>query len=261
MPLTALLALLLLAALSTAGWLIAAPEIGVHPAKTPCQNCHLAAKLESLDKPDQAHLLIASQEALCQNCHPKATQVSHPSGFAPKNRPPADYPLDWKGDLTCSTCHDIHGKTPGLLRGKRRGRELCLTCHEATFFSRMKDQGNSVTASGHLDAGGGAPALKLDSYSRQCMDCHGNKGDNPTSIDRNSIVRHGVSSTNHPIGANYADAVKFGGYRPARQLSKRILLPGGLVSCVSCHEGYSKQHGKLVTPKLGSTLCYECHDI
>lgn len=212
--------------------------------------------------PSQAHLLIASQEKLCATCHRDTAQVSHPSGFAPRTKLHADYPADWKGDMTCSTCHNVHTRSPGLMRGTRRGRELCLSCHEEQFFVRMRDQGNSMIASGHLDMSNTAPGSQLDPYSRQCMDCHAGKGGSKApSVDRNMIVRHGASSLNHPVGASYVKAMNFGGYRPVALLSKKILLPGGLISCISCHEGYSKSHGKLTVPTSGSKLCFECHDL
>lgn len=75
------------------------------------------------------------------------------------------------------------------------------------------------------------------------------------------LLRHSSGSANHPIGRSYAAAVPYGGYRPEILLSKSVWLPDGKISCVSCHQGYSSDHGKLVTPKRGSALCYECHDI
>lgn len=242
-----------------ATWIIAAPRGAFHPAGMPCEGCHLAGRAV---KPEQAHLLVASQEKLCGTCHQTTNQVSHPSGFTPRSKLPADYPLDWKGDLTCSTCHDVHGMGPGLLRGTRHGRDLCLSCHDAKFFVRMRDQGASMMETGHLNARDSGQADKLDVYSRQCMECHGEKGeDRAPTVVRNMVMRHGTASLNHPVGASYAKAVKFGGYRPESKLSKKILLVGGLVSCVSCHEGYSKSHGKLVIPGSGSQLCFECHDL
>ncbi len=254
----ALLALLVFLAASVT-WIMAAPQRAFHPGNMPCDGCHLAGKAVA---PEQAHLLIASQEKLCASCHQNLAQVSHPSGFTPRGKLHADYPLDWKGDLTCSTCHEVHGTSPGIMRGKRRGRELCLACHEQQFFARMRDQGNSVTTSGHLDAGRATSDTRLDAYSRQCMDCHAGRGESSAPrVDSNMIVRHGATPLNHPIGANYAKSMKYGGYRKVSQISQKILLPGGLVSCVSCHEGYSKTHGKLVIPKANSALCYECHDL
>lgn len=238
----------------------AAQRAGVHPRQAACESCHLGDKAVA---PGQAHLLRAPQEKLCASCHQNANQVSHPSGFTPKSAVSKEYPLDWKGDMTCSTCHDIHGATPGLMRGERRGKALCLACHEQKFFEQMRDKGVSVNASGHLGGEAQTDAASLDGYSRQCMTCHGEKGDGPrTTVDRNSIVRHGRGNdVNHPVGARYATASRSGGYRPAAQLSKNVLLPGGLVSCVSCHTGYKKQHGALVLPLANSALCFECHDI
>ena len=37
-----------------------------------------------------------------------------------------------------------------------------------------------------------------------------------------------------------------------------LLLPGGKVSCVSCHRPYSQRHGALVAQE--PDLCFHCHD-
>lgn len=244
-------------------WVLAAQSAGFHPVEMACETCHLAGKAVS---PEQAHLLVASQEKLCGTCHQTQRQVSHPSGFVPRNKLPSDYPADWKGDLTCSTCHEVHGKTRGLMRGTRLGREFCLACHDTKFFVRMRDQGASMMETGHLDARSFVTNARLDAYSRQCMECHGGSGDNrdsrTTRVDQNMVVRHGTTSLNHPVGASYAAAVKFGGYRAASKLSQKVMLPGGLVSCVSCHEGFSANHGRLVISSGNkSALCMECHDL
>lgn len=240
-----------------ATWLYAA--VGAKPfhlAGTACGSCHLAGK--EVD-PMQSSKLVASQEKLCGACHPKAVQASHPSGFAPKNKSSADYPLDWKGDLTCSTCHLPHGTGPGLLRGAKRGRELCFSCHDVAFFSRMKDQGTSMELSGHLNAGVELRNIDLDPYSLQCLHCHETKGDpRGVRVDMRGILRHASGAANHPVGRSYRAAARFGGYRPEIMLSKKIFLPDGKISCVSCHQGYSKDHGKLVIAK---DLCMECHNL
>lgn len=230
-----------------------------HLQKEDCALCHLASRNVT---PQQAGMLVASQEVLCARCHPASIRASHPSGFQPRQKPVDTYPLDWKGDLTCSTCHDIHGGSPGLMRGNKSGKELCFACHETAFFRRMRDGGSSLMV-GHLARGVDAGAPLLDVYSRQCMECHGRSADPRmlTSIDRNGVARHAGSQVNHPVGANYQKAAAFGGYRPRRIVEKKLLLPNGLVSCVSCHHGYRKDHGKLVESTSQSKLCYECHDI
>lgn len=240
-----------------AAWLSAA--VGAKPAHladAACDGCHLAGKQIASA---QAHKLVASQEALCSRCHASAVRVSHPSGAAPKAMPPTEYPLDWKGDLTCSTCHLPHGTAAGLLRGEKRGRNLCQACHSAAFFANMKDQGASVELSGHLNAGVELRDIELDPYSLQCLQCHETKGDpRGVRVDLHGVLRHASGSANHPIGRSYDRAARFGGYRPPALLSRKIILPDGKISCVSCHMGYTKEHGKLVMPK---NLCAECHDL
>lgn len=247
---------------------------GLHPLNELCGSCHLAGDSTTADN---AKMLVASQEQLCGRCHANALQMSHPSGFTPQPGRifPAVYPLDWKGDLTCSTCHEVHSDLPGKLRGTAIGRGMCLACHDQSFFDNMRDGGISLLQSGHLL---GTPNSQnwqnMDPYSLQCLECHVERGD--VSIDPNQIVRHGEQ--NHPIGRNYAAAVSRGrggasrsrsgvvtvtrdSYKPEFLLSKKILLPNGMVSCVSCHEVYTQNHGKNVIPNRGSALCFECHNL
>ncbi len=251
----------LLATMAALGTLYAMfnPDTPGHLNKADCAVCHLAGKNVTAQ---QANLLIASQEALCGKCHPTAIQVSHPSGFQPKATPPPMYPLDWKGDLTCSTCHVVHGSGRGLMRGAKAGKELCFACHEADFFKKMRDGGASLTT-GHLARGVDSSAPTLDAYSFVCMACHGENVTLrlTTSVDRNGVVRHAGQEGNHPIGMSYQDAISFGGYHPLRTVTRRLLLPNGKLSCVTCHSGYQKEHGKLVVSNARSALCFECHNL
>ncbi len=221
-----------------------------------CGSCHLGKNKEQIRKDP---LLHATQEILCGSCHADALMASHPSGVSPSMHVPAKFPLDWKGDITCSTCHDTHNKKHGLLRVTERGKAFCGACHAATFFTAMADGGISTIISGHLDASGELE----DPYSIQCMICHDDKGDPdqvyPVSINRAGVIRHKGSS--HPVGKSYQLASTYGGYRPMSQLHTSIVLPNGLMSCVSCHLGYSENHGALVSTIAGSGLCFECHQL
>lgn len=223
-----------------------------------CGTCHRSGQEVN---PEQASKLVAPQDALCGGCHANAVRVSHPIGFMPKAELPAAYPPDWKGDLTCSTCHRVHGSERGLLRGAKRGKEMCLACHDAVFFNSMKDGGGSIEQSGHSNAVVAPATAELDPYSMQCLGCHDSKASaDGAGAGRNVILCRGSGAPNHPIGRPYRRAFQSGGYRPENGLSKKILLPDGKVSCVSCHEGYKKDHGKLVMSNRGSALCFECHD-
>jgi len=230
------------------------------PHNENCAACHLAG--DHVNKKN-AHQLLRSQEQLCGQCHQDALRLSHATGFTPKRVLPAEYPVDWKGDVTCSTCHDIHSKKPELLRGVKRGREFCLSCHKPAFFNAMPDAGTSILNRGHIDARANKQPMMIDSFSLQCISCHNGESDGgpAVTIDNNGLVRHDSGGVNHPIGEDYDKASKFGGYRSKSSLSKLIFLPDGKMGCVSCHQGYTQAHGKLVISNRTSGLCFECHDL
>lgn len=218
--------------LSAATLIYAADEgVSAHPAVADCGACHMPG--QDLDQ-THAQKLAASQEMLCARCHARTLEIGHPSGFAPRRPLPAEYPLDGKGEMTCSTCHLPHGRTPGLLRGTRKARELCQACHEPAFFARMKDAGTSLVASGHLETG--VSTVDIDRHSLYCLGCHGGNlsGDAAVSVGSTGILHHTGSFAPHPIGRSYDNAIKNGSFRPENQLaSKNVKLSDGKISCVS----------------------------
>ncbi|MCB1914394.1 MAG: cytochrome c3 family protein [Rhodocyclaceae bacterium] len=246
--------------LATLALMVSADRQPADPlAAAACDGCHVSS---GAVEAATARVLHASQEKLCSDCHPRAAVASHPTGVRPSMQAVADYPLDWKGELTCSSCHDIHAQRHGQLRGDKRRREFCLACHDATFFQQMADGGRSLAVSGHLETIGldGGSAL-LDPYTAQCMDCHGERGDGTVEVTSSANSRHSGSGVNHPVGVEYAKASVFGGFRDRTALDRAIELPGGLVSCISCHSGYSGRHGAVRRTSRGGGLCLECHDL
>ena len=232
-----------------------------HPPDWACGDCHLGATSTTVINPK---MLVAAQEKLCASCHANAVAQSHPTGFPPGRPLPASYALDWKGDMTCSTCHAIHGPVTGATRTLRTqgGRGFCLSCHDDQFFARMRDRGASLHGLGHLAVSAPTVSVNLDPFSRQCMGCHGEKGEGGrVQVDARGLLRHGSGAVNHPVGVVYADALRRGSYRPAARLPASVVLPEGKLACVSCHVGYSQQHGALVLPVRGSALCLSCHDM
>jgi predicted CXXCH cytochrome family protein len=234
----------------------AAGAKGAHLNAGDCSGCHVAGSEAGQGRTTR---LIASQEALCVRCHERAVQMSHPTGVVPTRPPPAEYPLDWKGELTCSTCHIVHGSEPGLLRGTKHARAFCLACHDQSFFSRMKDAGTSLVLSGHLELGRGT--IDVDPHSMHCLGCHADGyAGGAVSVSRNGVLRHSSGSAPHPIGRSYREASRRGGFHPEHRLAQnKVKLSDGKVSCISCHEAYKQEHGKLVAANVRSGLCLTCH--
>jgi predicted CXXCH cytochrome family protein len=107
-------------------------------------------------------------------------------------------------------------------------------------------------ASGHLDART-EPTSSIDPYSMQCIQCHEDRMSLPGDGIRGAF---GASNGNHPVGATVR--LRMDGRWGLGRSGGTVLLPGGKVSCVSCHRAYSREHGALVGPE--PELCFQCHD-
>lgn len=238
--------------LSTAGMAIWGPAGAADPQahEFTCSSCHLAEVVDATN----AGNLVGEESALCQTCHQNSVTASHPVGVRPQVPPPDAFPLNASGEITCSTCHRVHDPAPGKLRTTLEGQSFCEACHQPSFFSGMKDEGISLMALGHLDASASLSG-DIDNFSIQCMSCHDKSGD----ALRMPLTVAGSERRNHPIGSRYNDSISFGSYRPVAGLPENILLPDGKLSCVSCHVGYSEQHGALVVDNRGDRLCQSCH--
>ncbi|MDH5393602.1 MAG: cytochrome c3 family protein [Gammaproteobacteria bacterium] len=229
-----------------------------HPRESSCQQCHLAQGQITAANASQ---LLATQEKLCSGCHEKSLKVSHPSGLIPGQKLPDKFPLDWKNEMTCSTCHNVHTNGKDSIRGGISGKQLCLSCHQMSFFTNMADSGTSIQQTVHKGRISN-DFSSADSYSMECMACHGNEGDTVNvSINSKGIVKHSSGAVNHPVGMRYVDSYGKGSYVAIEKLSDKVILPDGKVSCVSCHKGYSKKHGEMISVKSKTALCLECHDM
>ncbi len=208
-------------------------------------------------RPEHKNIADPDSAKACVRCHGGLAQVSHPTDFYPRRELPAEFPMTEHGKMTCNTCHDISRQSASSVRGGEIGQKFCDACHSGSFFARMADEGHSLEASGHLKRFNSARSL-IDSYSIQCMECHPNNGTiGSQRMASIGFMAIGGGAANHSIGASYRQAASRGNYRPAASLPKEMLLTDGKVGCLSCHQGYTQQHGKLV---LAGNLCTYCHD-
>jgi predicted CXXCH cytochrome family protein len=162
----------------------------------------------------------------CLQCHPQ-TLPTHTLG-KPKSMS-QNWPLDGSGSLLCITCHDCVTGTCVL---RKPSPELCRVCHDCT-------RGMScLIGVAHL---GNSP--EIETLAHKCLTCH--DGRVATSIG---------GSKDHKIDIIYI---------PGRDYNyvsdKRIVFVNGKVTCISCHNPYASEEGRLVISDSGSRLCLTCH--
>ena len=96
-----------------------------------CRSCHQSIGVI------QSGGLVKPVQAICYGCHKLEGASSHPVDFKPAFALPVDLPLDEKGMMTCSTCHDPHKSYKNNLTGKRTmflrregpPKAFCKACH------------------------------------------------------------------------------------------------------------------------------------
>lgn len=264
--------LLFVLILSLAG-LIISGNGNPHTMKTDCTDCHLRAPSS---EEAGTNLFVTDIETLCLRCHVgvKVT-MSHPIGVKPTFELPTDMPLDWKGELTCTTCHRMHGDDDNrfffknkFLRRNSTGKAFCLECHRNNFLSN-RSMGHSVAQNtAHYTPGDPAEeSASIDESSASCLTCHDGSlapDEGSAMVERTAgIWRHGGVSnrSSHPLGVSYRKAHlrKPHAYRQMESLPTTVRLPEGNVECVSCHNLYSKHEYLLAVTNERSRLCLTCH--
>ncbi|MBI4716981.1 MAG: hypothetical protein HY763_04195 [Planctomycetes bacterium] len=209
---------------------------------------------------------------------------NHPVRVVPSAavRVPAGWPLDPNGAITCLTCHaalpsaDAEGgwSLRDSRTGENHGAGFCVKCHGAgdSFAARSAHWQAMPRAHVRADADAEADSAGVGGYvdaeSRQCLSCHDavNAGDASTTTPSAmaSFGSVGDPRRNHPIGVRYPMHARRGSdvpFRHASQLPREIRLPGGQVSCVSCHNLYAGTPKLLSVPVERSILCMTCHQM
>ncbi len=89
-----------------------------------CTDCHAQGSVN-----DQAVMATVhpALPQLCIDCHQaRLDQGEHVVNIKPVTAQPRSLPL-LEGRVSCTTCHDPHGKTPAQLR--LNAAQLCQDCH------------------------------------------------------------------------------------------------------------------------------------
>lgn len=242
------------AAVALATVFLAPYAMAQRPAQTPvCANCH-----------EQSHKSIelthhgANNDAkgsMCQSCHGDASahlkdpQVNKMPNKFGKGVPAAEKDAGcltchsgsrhlafWeagkhaKNEVSCSNCHNIHGKegnlavAPFTTTSRKLEADTCGTCHKQVRNATLKSshhpiiEGKVTCSDCHNPHGALTPAmLKHETVNQQCFSCHADK--------------RGPFVFGHP---------------PVEE------------NCLSCHTPHGSAHGKLLNEKVPN-LCQDCH--
>lgn len=205
--------------------------------------------------------------------------ANHPVNVVPSAQIsiPKEWPVDFKGAITCLTCHEalpsLNGTNAPNLRGSSpedSGRlAFCANCHADTSRRGLGNMHWTVTGVAHVRSMGDGhrSAGSLDGYSRQCLGCH----DGVSASDYGFTVGENLGAPGavdlrhtHPVGVPYkriGSKNRNARLRPAALLPREVPLPAGRVSCVSCHNLYASDRFRLTVPVENSHLCFTCHDM
>ncbi len=215
----------------------------VHGNRAGCRACHPGEP----EPGTEVVFLDPDATARCVRCHTGGHEEIHPVGVASSERTfPMDFqdfPLDEKGRLTCSTCHDevcggdIDPKNPRFLRGGPyvTPTDFCYRCHPRAGdgalnpHDQVTDDGRLVSTSCvfcHRRRPGeeGPGTLEfLHSPVELCMGCH-DPGPHPT--------------VNHLVEMPEPMLKKLRAYEERHRV--RLPLYDDQVVCTTCHNPHEK---------------------
>lgn len=102
--------------------------------------------------------------------------------------------------------------------------------------------------------------------SRTCLGCHDGTSAPGVAYQRPHEVGRSLASamhTAHPVDVDYelAASQKPGSLHPVGILPESLVLPQGKVSCVTCHDGASREKHRVSVSMSRSRLCAACHDV
>lgn len=218
-----------------------------------CRACHTSSFAEEIRPPDFRLYFRGDRNQVCLSCH-LLERGHHPTGIhLPKafgerlaSASPG-LPLDARGRITCSTCHDTGCSTGRQQMNLRRfdrttkRTELCWLCHDRAEFARNDP---------HVDD------------SSQCRWCHtatpvaGGNGKTALLTDATLVclLCHEVGP--HPSGADHL-TIPPARLRPSESLP---LGPRDEITCATCHEPHLQP---IPLPRRLRThqrsLCGLCH--
>lgn len=169
---------------------------------------------------------VYTTQADCLECHPRALPTHRRIKPVTMKE---NWPVDSSGRIVCMTCHDCISGTCML---RKKSPDICRVCHDCT-------RGMScLIGTVHL---GNSP--KVTSIAQDCLSAHdGTMGKAVGGPDQ------------HKTDVLY---LKNSGFKSVTD--KRVVIVDGKVTCISCHNPYRNDLGRLSRSNANSSLCLTCH--
>ena len=106
---------------------------------------------------------------------------------------------------------------------------------------------------------------RVDRYqatTRECLSCHDGMIAPARAISLPAGWGPAASHGDHPVDVSYDQAsARNHRLRTRYALSRSLALPGGKVTCVTCHDGASREPRHTSLTMSRSALCLGCHDV
>jgi len=199
--------------------------------------------------------------AACADCHPKATEIPHPSGMLAEN--------------PCLTCHEdvlgtLNKSTHGDPAGGSAIRASCADCHGAHDIRRVRDPKSFVSPSHvaqrclqchdkseYLEGvhGQGVELAGLD-IAATCVSCHGGHDILNHTQAGSRVARRNISFTCGKCHGRLAETYRASVHGAALMANDNPDVP----TCVDCHEAHGTVDPRTPRFRQGSPqICGKCH--
>ena len=162
-----------------------------------CLSCHSVHSSPAQTK----HLLVNEEQELCASCHGNQVASMRSKPFAHRMG---------RGGLTCTSCHDAHGRSSAKsnLKTTSAGEVACVNCHTEKrgpfVFQHGAMTGGDCTSCHESHGSSNARQLKRASVAQLCLECHtlttvaaASIGSQPPSFHNVSNARYQNCTTCH----------------------------------------------------------------
>ena len=136
---------------------------------------------------------------------------------------------------------------------------LSLWCSTAAEPGQMRHD-PLQEINGRVFYGAEGHIVEVPSITTYCLSCHDGtvapRRQGPSDQVRGERMQFKGMSGLHPVEVHYPTGDR--GFNATEKLPSAMVMPGGLVTCVTCHRLDSGDH-ELVVSNRRSELCLTCH--